>query len=95
MVRHYSAKADRNQPEIVKEFRKLGATVAHIHSVGGGVPDIIIGYKGKTTIIEIKDGTGALTPKEKDFADKWRGSLYICRDVEECESVLWDLLRNS
>ena len=43
-----AAKIDANQPEIVKELRKLG------YSVEVGHDDILVGYNGKTYWFEIK-----------------------------------------
>ena len=45
----YSARADANQPEIVKQLRKMGM------SVQCNMDDILIGWKGKNYWIEIKD----------------------------------------
>ncbi len=52
-----AAKVDANQPEIVRAFRDLGATVTHLHAVGHGCPDLLIGYKGRFGVAEVKDGT--------------------------------------
>lgn len=49
------AKVDRNQPEIVEALRKLGAFVL-ITSQLKNAFDILVGYKGKLFIMEIKDG---------------------------------------
>jgi len=53
MIRN--AKVDRNQPEIVKALRKVGATVL-ITSQLKNAFDILVGFRGKLYICEIKDG---------------------------------------
>jgi len=50
-----ASRIDRNQPEIVKALRKVGATVL-ITSQLKNAFDILVGYQGKTFIVEIKDG---------------------------------------
>jgi len=48
------ARVDVNQPNIVKGLRSLGATVL-ITSQLKNAFDILVGYKGKLHIMEIKD----------------------------------------
>lgn len=50
-----AAKVDSNQPEIVKVLRTMGATVLLLHQVKNAF-DILVGYRGKLFIMEIKDG---------------------------------------
>ena len=47
-------RVDDNQTKIVKELRGEGMTVQHLHGVHGGCPDIVVGYKGKNYMFEIK-----------------------------------------
>ena len=42
------ARVDRNQAEIVQALRSMGATVQHLHTIGKGCPDILVGFGGKT-----------------------------------------------
>ena len=50
-----SAKVDRNQNEIVKALRQIGCCVL-ITSQLKNAFDILVGYRGKLFIMEIKDG---------------------------------------
>tara|TARA_R110000782_G_C14585396_1_gene389069 strand:- start:184 stop:513 length:330 start_codon:yes stop_codon:yes gene_type:complete len=50
-----SAKADDNQPQLVAALRKAGATVRHVHQVKK-LFDVIVGYRNKVYLTEIKDG---------------------------------------
>lgn len=38
-----AAKVDKNQPEIVEALRAEGAVVQHLHAVGVGCPDLLVG----------------------------------------------------
>ena len=83
-----NAKADDNQPQIVKAFRQLGYSVAHTHTIGKGFPDIVIGRDGVNTLVEIKDGSKVksqrqLTNDEKEFHEAWRGTVVIIESVED------------
>lgn len=45
-----AAKVDVNQPSIVEALRRVNASVCHIHMVGRGVPDILVGVEGLTLV---------------------------------------------
>ncbi len=49
-----ASKVDGNQPEIVRELRRIGAYVECLHTVGGGFPDLYVEYKGFRTLMEVK-----------------------------------------
>jgi hypothetical protein len=77
-----AARVDRNQKEIIEALRGIGATVQPLHMVGSGCPDILVGYRGKNYLFEIKDGELTesrvrLTTQEKDWHDRWRGNANI------------------
>jgi hypothetical protein len=57
------AKVDENQPAIVKALRKIGAVVLLTHQIKNAF-DILVGYKGKLFIMEIK--SPEYLPKEYD-----------------------------
>jgi len=61
-----AAKVDSNQPQIVKALRKLGATVL-ITSQLKNAFDILVGYRSRLFIIEIKDGS--LVPSKRKLSD--------------------------
>lgn len=88
-----AARTDDNQTEIVKAFRKLGATVDITSAVGGGFPDILVNRFGLTVKVEIKDGAKVpsaqkLTPKEKEHHDKCRGALVIINSIDQCSNLI-------
>jgi hypothetical protein len=89
----YSHRVDENQQNIVKTFRKLGASVLILSEVGKGCPDILIGMQDAVgerhnILIEIKDGNKMpsqqkLTQFESKFFDNWKGYVCIIRSQEE------------
>lgn len=73
-----AAKVDANQAEIVAALRKVGATVQSLAATGSGVPDLLVGFRGNTFLIEVKDGrlppsARELTPDQIEWHVEWRG----------------------
>jgi Holliday junction resolvase len=82
------AKVDNNQAQMVKLLRNIGASVAITSSIGNGFPDLVIGYKGKNYLVEVKSAKGKLTPDQLVFAAQWRGDFAVVRDLEDLALVL-------
>ena len=80
-----NAKTDQNQAEIVKALRQVGATVHDLSAVGGGCPDILVGHKNVTYLIEIKnpDTKGKLNKLQQKWHAEWRGQVAVVETVEE------------
>lgn len=73
-----AAKVDANQEQIVAALRAVGATVQTLAAVGKGVPDLLVGYQGKTLLLEVKDGRRPpserrLTEDQLAWHGAWRG----------------------
>jgi Holliday junction resolvase len=89
----YANRIDANQNKIVDALRKAGAVV-RIISQGDGIPDLLVGYKGYTILMEVKDGDKVpsarkLTEPEQKFFDDWRGGmLVVINSVEEAIETL-------
>jgi hypothetical protein len=89
----YAKRIDANQNSIVKALRAKGATV-RIVSQGDGLPDLLVGYKGETALLEVKDGdkppsARTLTDAEEKFFMEWTGGiLVIVNGVQEALDVL-------
>ena len=69
----FPKKVDNNQLDIVKAFRSMGATVLNLSTVGKGCPDLLIGYKNISVLVEIKSKTGKFTEPQLKFIEQWRG----------------------
>jgi Holliday junction resolvase len=83
-----AAKVDDNQKEIVKALRTLGCSVQHLHSVGAGCPDLLVGYKGFNILLELKDGNKSpsrqkLTPDQIIWQRDWRGHVNVVNSSEQ------------
>ena len=75
-----AAKVDANHGEIVEALLSVsGVTVHSLAGVGCGCPDLLVGAKGKTFLVEVKDGAKVpshrtLTPDQRKWIEKWTGS---------------------
>lgn len=83
-----AAKVDANQAEIVAALRAVGASVQPLHAVGSGVPDLLIGWRGKNLLFEVKDGSKPqsdrkLTPDQVTWHEAWRGQVCVVKSVQE------------
>lgn len=66
-----NAKRDISEPDIIETLQKHGAVV---HRVSGkGIPDLLIGYRGRTYLAEAKTGKRGLNNNQVKFFDEWRG----------------------
>lgn len=81
-------RVDRNQAEITRALRQIGATVLVTSNLGCGAPDLVVGFRGKNLLMEIKDGTAKpsdrrLTTDEKAFHFAWQGRICVVENVAE------------
>jgi len=71
---YYKKRVDENQKLIFHTFIALGASVLDLSRVGQGCPDCLVGYKGKTVLVEIKSSNKAnFTEPQIKFMQTWRG----------------------
>jgi Holliday junction resolvase len=88
-----AARVDANQNEIVNALRRAGASVAVTSHVGGGFPDVVVGFRGVNYLFEIKDGSKPpskrrLTDDEQRWHDGWNGEVVVVNDVDEALKMI-------
>lgn len=71
-----AAKIDANQAQVVSALRAAGVSVQSLAAVGNGVPDLLCGFRGKLSLLEVKDGGKApsarkLTAAQNDWHTTW------------------------
>ena len=81
-------KVDTNQVEIVAALRGAYCSVQHLHMVGDGCPDILVGRMGKNYLIEIKSEHGRLNDAQMGWHAEWRGEVFCVYTVEEALRVV-------
>jgi hypothetical protein len=93
-----AAKVDGNQAEIVKVLREAGATVQPLHTVGSGCPDLLVGFRGRNYLLEVKDGrkppsARKLTPDQKPWHEAWRGQARVVTNLFEALEAIGAAVR--
>ena len=78
----FKAKRDANEAELFAILRGHGLDVEATDKP----LDAIVGYGGKTYLVEIKDGPKArMRPFQEAFFGRWRGHATILRSVDDAE----------
>ena len=88
-----AAKVDDNQKEIVAIVRSMGCSVQHLHMVGKGCPDLLIGVNGKNLVWELKDGSKPpsqqkLTTDEELWHLQWSGSVQVVNSIDQAINII-------
>ena len=85
MVRR-AARRDTNEPEIIEALRAVGATVQSLDE--RGVPDLVVGFRQSTYLLEVKTAKGKLTKDQVVWHAAWKGQVAVVRTVEEALAVI-------
>lgn len=89
-----ASKIDANQPEIVAALRKVGAVVHSTAGVAKGFPDLTVGYKRATYLLEVKDGSKPpsareLTEDQVKWHAAWNGGpCVVVNNVQEALAAI-------
>lgn len=88
-----AARVDANQKDIVAALRGVGASVTPIHTVGQGCPDLLVGYRGKNFLFEVKDGAKPpsarqLTDDEAVWFGNWKGEAHVIESAQQAVDVV-------
>lgn len=60
-----------------------------LHAVGGGCPDVLVGHRSASYLIEIKTEKGLVRESQETFAREWRGApVLIVRSVADALRVI-------
>lgn len=86
-------RTDGNQSDIVDKLRRIGCSVQLLSSVGGGCPDLLLGYCNRTYLVEVKNPDVSESDRKKT-ADQiiwhrdWHGQAAVCETFEDILTVL-------
>lgn len=84
-----AAKTDANHEQVVSALRAAGAMVQSLAAVGGGVPDLLVGFRCRLMLLEVKDGAKVpsarkLTVDQVQWHADWSGyPVYVVHNAEE------------
>lgn len=79
---------DSNHAAIVRALKDVGCSVQSLASIGRGCPDLLVAYRGKTFVIEVKRPAGpkggvsraSLNDAQAKWRAAWRGPVGVVRD---------------
>ena len=77
-----AAKRDANEPEIRDMLEAFGLSVHQMDRPA----DLLVGYGGRTYLVEVKMPKGTFTPPQKKFRETWRGDYIVLRTISEAEA---------
>lgn len=88
------ASVDKNQGVIVEALLKVGATVEFLTAVGSGCPDLLVGWRRRNFLLEVKnpetrygqgkdENTAGSLEAQQKWHDRWRGHVVVVRSIDE------------
>lgn len=88
-----AARTDQNQVEIVKALRQVGASVQSLAAVGKGCPDLLVSFRGRNHLIEVKDGSKPpsarrLTKDQKVWHKLWAAPVHVVTGIDEAIAAI-------
>jgi hypothetical protein len=60
-----AAKRDASEPDIVETLEGIGCDVTKLSDTD--LPDLLVGYRGKLHLMEVKTGNAKLRPGQEEF----------------------------
>lgn len=84
----WAASRDANEPEIIRALESVGATVTHLDAGKGGIPDLLVGFRGVNYLLEVKTERGKLRPVQAEWHALWRGQVTVVRSVVEAWAAI-------
>lgn len=90
----FARKVDANQPQVVDELERVaGVSVQSLASVGNGVVDLLVGFRGVNWLFELKDpnkppSARKLTPDQLRWHAAWRGQKAVVETSEEILTII-------
>lgn len=89
---------DSNHKGIVTDLRAAGATVLDLAAVGGGCPDLLVGFKGRNTLMEVKRPgvagkkrgarQAAINDRQQTFRSEWQGLAFVVTSSAEALAAI-------
>lgn len=87
-------KPDANQKDIVAALEKIGCTVYDGSRIGGGFPDLVVGYRGLSLLIECKTAKGRLRKEQERWHREWKGHSCIVRSPMQAIDAVTEHVKN-
>jgi hypothetical protein len=90
-----AAKVDSNHDAVVRVLLAYGCSVQSLAPVGFGCPDLLVGWRGKNWLFEVKPLTGKREPRPKALNQdqvlwhaRWAGSVHVVTCGHEAVKIM-------
>lgn len=96
----YARRVDTTHAPIKRALEKIGASVLDTSRLGGDFPDLVLGYGGRTLLLEAKSdrkvhhkrGDG-VSDGQRELAAAWRGDrILTCTDPLEAVRLVQSIV---
>ena len=91
----YAKRTDDNHSAVVEELRSVlhDGTVLDASGAGNGFPDLVIGWKGRNYLVELKDpgkppSRRKLTTAQVGLHQNWQGQIAVCHSAAEIMATI-------
>lgn len=78
-----AARTDANHEAIVQALRAVGCSVQSLAAVGGGCVDLLVGYRGRNHLLEVKAEGGSMTADQRVWHAGWAGDARIVLTIDD------------
>lgn len=87
-IHRRNPKRDKNEPEIVRALRSVGAKVYTVS--GADIPDLLVIYRSDIYLIEVKSDSGKLQDGQEKFFEDNRnvGNIGVAYTVDEALAII-------
>lgn len=66
-----AAKVDENHHDVVVALKRIGCRVQSLAAVGGGCPDVLVLWRDRLYLLEIKAPGGRLNKAQREWHESW------------------------
>lgn len=90
-INRYNPRRDLNEFEIVNYLKASGLSVERLNTP----LDLLVGYKKRNYLIEIKMPKKTLNAKQVEFTESWKGQFIIINSIEQAQRFVDALKSNN
>lgn len=87
-LNRHAKKRDANEIHIIRTLQKVGASVQRLNEKG--CPDLLVGFRGRNYIIEVKNpkGKNTITEDQQRWLTAWQGEAYIVTSPQTALEII-------
>lgn len=91
MAPRYAARQDATHRPVVDALEAAGAKVERLHPTRAGIPDLLVGYRGALTLVEVKAKGGKCSAEQLAEHEHWAKSgvkVAVVRSAREALAAI-------